>query len=90
MENEMKNETLIDKIKSIPWFVKIFFYVGLFSLILFRNFRELAIAMLILSLYSAYYFFRPSAKGKRVFYVILSVVSFISVFILIAIEQLLD
>ncbi len=92
MENqdEVQNESFKDKIKSIHWFVQVIIYGGLFSLIFSGEFKNLAGAMLVLSLYSAYSLFRPSLKNRRLFYIIISSASFISVFILIAIGQLLD
>jgi hypothetical protein len=91
MENQdvMQNESLSDKFRSIHWLVKVMIYAGLFSL-LFGEFKNLAGAMLVLSIYSAYSLLRPSLKNRRVFYLILSVTSFISTFLIIAIGQLLD
>ncbi len=86
----VNGESFVNRIKSIHWFVKLFIYAGLFSLILFQNFRELAVSMLVLFLYSAYSTVRPPVKERRMFYFFLSVASFIGIFIFAAIGQLLD
>ena len=92
MENQeaIQNESFVDKVKSIHWIIQIIIFGGLLSLIFSGEFKNLAGAMLILSLYSAYSLFRPSLKNRRLFYILLSVISFVSVFVLIAIGQLLD